>query len=798
MTEKMMVKELAEKVGMEKDLLLLRIKKMGVAVENEDSFLEGENLLKVEKEVVSAKDVVEERIKPTLIRRRARPKPEVKVPQVSVTTPAEDQKIIEKVEERESKKDQEAPEKEEIKEASTVSPRKAVKMQTPGMDEQVKLPKVIKKREEEKPQKNILREVKITPGERFEKRKGAEKKWDRGRGRGTPRRAGEKFSRSRPKAVKRPTLQTEITVPKASKRIVKMAEIISVSDLAKRMGVKANEIIKKLMELGVIATINKMIDFDSATLVAGEFGFEVESADLSEVDILEEKIDAEEDLCQKSPVVTVMGHVDHGKTSLLDTIRKTNVTGGEAGGITQHIGAYHVHLDKGDITFIDTPGHEAFTEMRARGSRITDIVVLVVAADDGVMPQTIEAINHAKAANVPIIVAINKMDLPDADPEKIKQVLTEYELVSEEWGGNTIFAEVSAKNNTGVKELLELILLQAEILECKANPNKSAVGVVIESRLDKGRGPICTVLVRNGTLKTGVSFVTGIHFGKVRAMISDWGDKISEAGPSMPVEILGLPGVPDAGDSFIVVKDDATAKQIAEIRLVRRRESELAKSSKVSLTELYDKMKRGDVKELNIIIKGDVHGSVEVAIDSLEKLGTEAAKVKIIHSGVGGVSEGDVMLASASNAVIIGFNVRAESKAQEMAEREGVDIRFYSIIYDLTDEIRKAMEGLLDPTLVEEVLGSLEVRQVFTVPKIGTIAGSYVSKGKVARGNLVRLLRDSVVICEGKLSSLRRFKDDVKEVASGYECGVGIENYNDIKVGDIIEIYRIKEVATKL
>ncbi len=613
-----------------------------------------------------------------------------------------------------------------------------------------------------------------------------------------PRWAGGKFSRSRPKAIKRPTLQTEVTVPKASKRIVRMAEVISVGDLAKRMGVKANEIIKRLMELGVIATINKLIDFDSATLVAGEFGFEVENADLSEVDILEEKIDAEGDLFQKSPVVTVMGHVDHGKTSLLDTIRQTNVTGGEAGGITQHIGAYHVHLDKGDITFIDTPGHEAFTEMRARGSRITDIVILVVAADDGVMPQTIEAINHAKAAKVPIVVAINKVDLPDADPEKIKQALTEYELIPEEWGGSTIFAEVSAKNNTGIKELLELILLQAEMLEFKANPNKDAVGVVIESKLDKGRGPVCTVLVRDGTLKAGALFVTGIYSGKVRAMISDWGDKISEAGPSMPVEILGLPGVPDAGDSFIVVKDDATAKQISEIRLARHRESELAKTSKVSLTELYDKLQSGDVKELNIIIKGDVHGSVEAAIDSLEKLGTDAAKVNIIHDGVGGVSEGDVMLASASNAVVIGFNVRAEPKAQDLADKEGVDVRFYSIIYDLTDEIKKAMEGLLAPTLVEEALGMVEVRQVFVAPKIGTIAGSYVSKGKIVRGSMVRLLRDSVVMYEGKLASLRRFKDDVKEVASGYECGVGIENYNDIKVGDVIEAYTVKEVATKL
>lgn len=598
----------------------------------------------------------------------------------------------------------------------------------------------------------------------------------------------------------RALLKTEITVPKAEKRVIRIAEAISVADLSQRLGVKAGEIIKKLMGLGIMVTVNQFIDVDAATLVAQDFDYEVESIAVQEESLLEAEPEEAEtgELTARPPVVTVMGHVDHGKTSLLDAIRKTSVVSGEAGGITQHIGAYHVHQKKGDITFLDTPGHEAFTAMRARGARVTDIVVLVVAADDGVMPQTVEAINHAKAANVPIIVAINKIDLPQADPDKIKQALTEYELVQEEWGGDTLFIEVSAKNEVGIKELLETILLQSEMLELRAAEKRPANGVIVEAKLDKGRGPVSTVLIRSGTLKTGDSFVAGLCSGRVRAMISDWGHRITEAGPSMPVEILGLSGVPQAGDDFTVVRDEAAARQIASIRQRKIQEEALTKSAKVSLSELYDQISRGEVKELGIIVKGDVQGSIEAVIDALNKITSDAVSLKVIHNAVGGINEGDVMLASASNAIVLGFNVRPETKAKTLAEKEGVDIRLYNVIYNLVDDIRNAMEGLLEPVISEETLGRAEVREVFRVSKIGNVAGSYVTDGKIARGAKVRLLRDNVVIFEGDLASLKRFKEDAKEVATGYECGISIAGYNDIKAGDVIEAYTLKEVAAKL
>jgi translation initiation factor IF-2 len=598
----------------------------------------------------------------------------------------------------------------------------------------------------------------------------------------------------------RPLLKTEITVTKAEKRVIRIVEAISVADLSQRLGVKAGEIIKKLMGLGIMATVNQYIDVDAATLVAQDFDYEVESVAVQEESLLEARVEGAEagELTPRPPVVTVMGHVDHGKTSLLDAIRKTNVVSGEAGGITQHIGAYHVHLKRGDITFLDTPGHEAFTAMRARGAKVTDLVVLVVAADDGVMPQTVEAINHAKAANVPIIVAINKIDLPQADPNKIKQALTEYGLVQEEWGGETLFVEVSAKKAVGIKDLLEMILLQAEMLELRASGKRPASGVIIEAKLDKGRGPVSTVLVRNGTLGTGDAFVTGSYSGRVRAMISDWGKRITEAGPSMPVEILGLSGVPQAGDDFTVVKDEPSAKQIAAIRQRKSQEEALMKTAKVSLSDLYEKINKGEVKELSIVVKADVQGSIEAVEDALNKISSDAVTLKVIHSAAGGINEGDVMLASASNAIVIGFNVRPESKAKTLAEKEGVDIRFYNVIYNLVDDIRKAMEGLLEPVLREELLGRAEVREVFRVSKVGNIAGSYVVDGKIARGAKVRLLRDNVVIYEGDLASLKRFKEDVKEVATGYECGIAIAGYNDIKEGDMVEAYTVKEEAAKL
>ncbi|MDA8415405.1 MAG: translation initiation factor IF-2 [Desulfobacteraceae bacterium] len=594
------------------------------------------------------------------------------------------------------------------------------------------------------------------------------------------------------------TKATEITIPKAIKRIIKISETISVGELAKRMGTKANDLIKSLMKMGMMVTINHPLDFETAVILAAEYSYEVENVAVDLDEILESTPDAPETLEKRPPVVTIMGHVDHGKTSLLDAIREANVIAGEAGGITQHIGAYDVELNGRKITFLDTPGHEAFTAMRARGAKVTDIVILVVAADDGVMPQTREAINHSKAAEVPIIVAVNKIDKPDARPENVKRELMEFGLVSSEWGGDATMVEVSAKKRTNLEELLEMVLLQADVMELKANPNKMAKGTVVEAKLDKGRGPVATVLVQEGTLKNGDYCVVGVHSGRVRAMQNDRGEKVHEAGPSMPVELVGLSGVPDAGDVFVAMKDEKQAREIATLRQIKYREIELAKHTKLSLEDLYKKIQSGEVKDLNVIVKGDVHGSIEAVGESLRKLSTDAVRLNVLHSAVGAVTETDVNLAAASNAIIIGFNVRPEVKAQGLAEKEGVDIRLYSIIYDAVEDVKKAMEGLLAPTLKEKFLGRAEIREVFSVPKIGNVAGSYILDGKMLRNAQVRLLRDNVVIYEGKLSSLRRIKDDVKEVASGYECGIGLENYNDIKIGDIIEAFEIEKFATKL
>ncbi len=597
--------------------------------------------------------------------------------------------------------------------------------------------------------------------------------------------------------------QTEVTVSKAIKRIVRISDSITVGELAKRMGVKAKELIAELMRQGSMVTINHPLDFDSAALLASEFNHEVENVAFDEETILEveptkEVEDKAEDLEVRPPIVTIMGHVDHGKTSLLDAIREANVTEGEAGGITQHIGAYDVDLDGQKVTFLDTPGHEAFTAMRARGAGVTDIVILVVAADDGVMPQTKEAINHSKAANVPIIIAVNKIDKPDANPERVKQELTEFELVPEEWGGDTIFVEVSAKQKTNLDTLLEMVLLQAEVLELQANPNKRAKGSIVEARLDKGRGPIATVLVQDGTLKVGDAIVAGMHFGRVRSMLSATGSQVKEAGPAFPVEVTGLGGVPNAGDTFHAVDNEKAAKDVSQHRQSKQREIDLSKSSKISLDQLFAKMQEGDVEELSVIVKADVQGSVEAVRDALEKLSTDACKLNVIHTGVGGISESDVTLATASNAIVLGFNVRPETKAKSLAETEKVDIRLYAVIYDAVNDIRDAMEGLLAPTLKEKDLGRVEVRDTFHVSRVGTIAGCYVVDGKIIRNAKTRLVRDSVVVWEGKLSSLKRFKDDVKEVGNGYECGIGLENYNDIKVGDIIEVFTIEETKTSL
>jgi translation initiation factor IF-2 len=592
--------------------------------------------------------------------------------------------------------------------------------------------------------------------------------------------------------------KTQITVAKAIKRRIKIDEAIVLSELAKRMGIKANEIIKAMMAMGSMATVNQTIDFETAALIAGEFDYEVERASFEEETILKQETDDPEKLVPRPPVVTIMGHVDHGKTSLLDVIRKTRISETEAGGITQHIGAYHVRTDKGQIAFLDTPGHEAFTAMRARGAQVTDIVVLVVAADDGVMPQTTEAINHSRAAGVPIIVAINKIDKQNAEPEKVKRELAEIGLTPEDWGGDTIYVNVSAKEAEGIDELLEMILLQAEVLEFKANPDKLASGHVVEAKIDSGRGPVATVLVREGTLRAGDPVVCGMHYGRIRAMLDDQGHQLESAGPSIPVEIIGLSGVPMAGDEFMALKDEKNAKQVSEHRQQKQRSKELAQSSRLSLDKLYERMQEGEIKDLNLIIKADVHGSIEALNDSLTKLSNDEVNVNVVHSASGTIAESDISLATVSNSIIIGFNVRPSPKVQSLANEENVDMRFYNVIYDVIKDVKNAMVGMMASTFEEHVLGTAEVREVFQIPKIGNIAGCYVTDGKMERGQKMRLLRDGVVVFEGKNSSLRRFKDDVKEVQTGYECGIGIENFNDIKVGDTIDCYYLEEIRPEI
>jgi translation initiation factor IF-2 len=556
------------------------------------------------------------------------------------------------------------------------------------------------------------------------------------------------------------------------------------------------------MDMGQMLTFHQPMNLDAASIFAEESGVKVEiSVEKVGDELLQDVVEAggDERPEHRPPVVTIMGHVDHGKTSLLDAIRQTNVAEGEAGGITQHIGAYTVSVRGKQVTFLDTPGHEAFTAMRARGAKVTDIVILVVAADDGVMPQTIEAIHHAKAAGVPLIVAMNKIDKPTANPDRVKNALSEHGLISEAWGGDTIMVEVSAKQKTGLDTLLEMILLQAEVLELKADPRRQAKGTVIEAKIERGRGPVATVLVQSGTLRVGDAYVVGAFSGRVRALINDRGEKAQQAGPSIPVEVIGLPGVPSAGDVFHVVSNERVAREIAEERAQKRRAAELTGPAKVSLDDLFAKIQEGSVKELAIVIKADVQGSSEALAGAVEKLSTDAVKLRVIHNGVGGVMESDVLLAAASRAIIIGFNIRPEPKATALADQQGVDIRLYTIIYDAIADIKAAMEGLLEPTLKERVLGRAEVRQVFTIPKIGAVAGSYVIDGTISRSSAgVRVIRDNVVVYQGKLASLRRFKDDAREVQQGYECGISIENFNDVKSGDILEAYAIDKIATKL
>lgn len=582
-------------------------------------------------------------------------------------------------------------------------------------------------------------------------------------------------------------------------KTIKYNPTMTVFEFAQELGVDFSEVLSKLFELGILARKNDIIGEDAAKIIAEEYGFELEEPQKSEQidEELQEIEDKPEDLVERPPIVTVMGHVDHGKTSILDAIKSTNIAEREAGGITQHIAAYTVKVDDKYITFLDTPGHEAFTEMRARGAQITDIVVLVVAADDGVMPQTVEAINHAKAANVPIVVAINKIDKPNANPERVKQELANYGIVPEEWGGNNLFVNVSAKKRIGIDELLEAILLQAEMMELKANPNKRAKAVVVEARLDKNRGPVATVVVKEGTLRQGDSFIVGIQYGKARALIDDRGKKVKEVKPSFAAEVLGLHGVPEPGDTLIVVSDEKKAKEIAQKRQEEQKQAILTQKT-INLENIFEQIEGGELKELPIILKADVYGSIEAISNALSKLSTDEVTVKVIHSAVGAISKTDVNLAKASGAIIIGFNVRPTQEALKLANDLKVDIRTYKVIYDIVDDVKKSLSGLLAPEEKEEILGRVEVRQTFKVPKVGVVAGCYVTYGKIARNAKVRVLRDGVIIHEGNIASLKRFKDDVSEVQQGYECGVRIESFNDIKEGDVIEVYRIVKVQREL
>jgi translation initiation factor IF-2 len=818
------VYKLAQELGMTNDEVIDELKNQGIVVKSHMSSVDDQEVESIKNIIIEAraKRITEKRVKPTVIRRRVKKiilqevkpteadlkKPELqKVGEPLEETPKIEESSIEKpsspplvaTKEKDTAKKKEVKPETEVTKPVSITP--ALKVQKESEVKPAELKQGVAKEATELEKRSIKKQEAVSGDKKPSRKKVVYKKregdWKRNLHEGGGAYPETYRARTRKKTHVKKVKKTEITLPKAIKRKIKILETITVGELAKKMGVKAGEVIKKLLDIGVIAAINQPLEVDTASLVAGEFSYSVESVSIEE-DILERTEDPIEELVHRPPVVTVMGHVDHGKTSLLDAIRETNVMDKESGGITQHIGAYHVKLPKGEIVFLDTPGHEAFTAMRARGAYVTDIVILVVAADDGVMSQTVEAINHARAANVTLMVAINKIDKANADLERVKRNLMENGLVPEKLGGDTIFVEVSAKKKQGIDELLELALLQAEVLELKANPNKPARGVVIEAKLDKGRGPVATVLIQEGTLKIGNPFVAGITFGKIRALINEKGENVEDVKPSMPIEVIGLAGVPEAGDSFIVVEDDKKAKQVAMFRQQKKREAELAKASKITLEELYARIQEGDVKDLNVIIKADVQGSVEALMSALLDLSTDAIKVVVIHSSVGAVNESDVMLASASDAIIIGFNVKSDLKVQQMAEQEKVSIRFYSIIYDMISDVKKAMEGMLEPKFEEKTLGRAEVRDIFKVSKIGTIAGSFVNDGKIVKGENVRLLRDNVVIYDGKISSLKRFKEDVREVQSGYECGIGVENFNDVKLDDVIESYTYEKVLPRL
>jgi len=838
--------ELAKDLNMDSNEIVEKLRDAGFPVNNNLSSLDSDDLARARDCLSGATNEIleEKRIKPTVIRRRKKvvakveekiqdevgkvkeePKPIIKKAVEEETPPIEGKtEEISKIEDEKVLKKDAAPEqkpepkpeevkakpKKKKKEKSKFIPAKIIKEAPVQIDEpKIKeiqekvvpseipfLPEDLPKGAEKKKKGKEVKEV-ISHKDFRKKKKEIFERVDL-YGDTKKRFSDKRRFKKKDKLDKKKFAHTEITTPKAIKRRIKVPDVVTAGELGKRMGVKSSALMKKLMELDVKIRINDTVDFDTASLIANDFEYELELSSFEEEEILSEETDKEEDLKPRPPVITIMGHVDHGKTSLLDYIRKSKVIEKEAGGITQHIGAYDVKTSHGNIVFLDTPGHEAFTAMRARGAKVTDLIVLVVAADDGVKDQTIEAINHAKAADIPIIVAVNKIDRPDSDTDKVTRELSKYDVLVEDWGGETLLTAVSAKTGQGVEELLDNIILQAEILELKANYKKKARGAIIEARLDKSRGPVTTVLIRDGALHQGEFFVCGENFGKVRAIFNDRGKKIKEAFPSMPIEIYGISGVPKAGDDFIVVSNEKKAKLIAEHRKDKSQLGMVTKKDAISLDNLFEKIKEGEAKELNIIVKADVQGSLEALIDSLVKQSTKEVKLKVIHGATGAVTESDVMLANASKAVIICFNIRANPAVQEIARREYVDIKFYDVIYKVIEDIRLAMAGLLEPVYTENIIGHVDIKEIFHVSKIGTIAGCYVSDGKIEKDANVRLLRDDAVIFSGKISSLKRFKDDARDVSSGLECGVGLQNYNDMKPGDILEVYRLLEEKAEL
>jgi len=822
---KVRVYQVAKELGVENAELIDKLKSLGFEVKNHMSTLSEDEADRIRSEYSRSEKVkVEEiRIKPGIIRRRKKaaevpevveaveapaseevavePAPEAEeAPGVSAALPGPEAEIIAgpPVGEAERSADIAPVEAEEgIQEAAAPveaepAPESVAKVRKPP----AKAPRAVEP--EEAAEERAGKKKRPLPGKKVVEYK-VRKKRDYTSDLDEEReRSRKRFDvRRERRGPKRAAMKTVLTVPKPIKRKIRMAGEITVGELAKRLSVKAAEIIKKLMQEQIVANINQSIDFETACSIAHDYEYEVENTAQEESQLLPEEGDGTRRTVLRPPVVTIMGHVNHGKTRLLDTIRKTNVMEKEAGGITQHIGAYKVNVGGKTVVFLDTPGHEAFTKMRARGAKLTDIVVLVVAGDDGVMPQTVEAIDHAKAAEVPIIVAINKIDLPNANPDKVRQGLSEHGLISEEWGGDSLFSNISAKEGLGIQELLEVILLQAEMQELKSDPSRKAKGLIIEARLDRTLGTVATVLIQDGTLRVGDPFVTGLHHGKVRALIDDQGSRVDEAGPSIPVEVLGCSGVPEAGDPFFAVADEKTAKVLSAMRMDKSRQAGVVAQAKMSLEDLYERIRQDEIEDLNLILKGDVQGSVEALAESLERLGNEEVRIKVLHTGVGGVTETDIMLASASNALIIGFNVRAESKAMSLAEREKVDIRFYTVIYDAVSDVEDAILGMLKPVYREVLLGHAEIRETFNMQRVGTIAGSYIVDGRLERNARVRLLRDNVVVHDGRIASLRRFKEDVKEVVAGYECGIRMENYNDVKTGDVLESYTLEQIVQR-